>query len=238
MCTTRHGLLQDTQIARLYLVRTRIERDDLGYRFASNRLAPQSNPFVTTSPIRRDPDMPDSPATIPASSRTAVSKSCIDQIFREARTHNVWLPQPVSSELLRQVYEAATFGPTSANSTPARYVFLTTPEAKERLRPALARGNVEKTMAAPVTVIIAWDTEFHEKLPKLFPQRDMRSIFLGKPDIIESAAFRNSSLQGAYFILAARALGLDCGPMSGFDEAKVNAEFFPMANGNRIFCAI
>jgi 3-hydroxypropanoate dehydrogenase len=158
---------------------------------------------------------------------TSVSNDCINQIFREARTHNVWLPQPVSSELLRQAYELAALGPTSANTTPARYVFLTTPNAKERLRPALAPGNVEKTMAAPVTVIIAWDTEFHEKLPKLFPQKDMRSVFLGKPELIEATAFRNGSLQGAYFILAARALGLDCGPMSGFDAVKVNAEFFP-----------
>jgi 3-hydroxypropanoate dehydrogenase len=169
--------------------------------------------------------MPDVPA--PVSVRTAVSNHCLDQIFREARTHNVWLPQPVPAELLRQAYELAALGPTSANTTPARYVFLTTLQAKERLRPALAPANVDKTMAAPVTVIVAWDTEFHEKLPKLFPHKDMRSVFLGKPDLIEATAFRNGSLEGAYFILAARALGLDCGPMSGFDAAKVNAEFFP-----------
>ena len=171
--------------------------------------------------------MPDAPAAASASLRAALSNDCIDQIFREARTHNVWLPQPVPAELLRQAYELATFGPTSANSTPARYVFLTTSQAKERLRPALSAGNVEKTMAAPVTVIVAWDTEFHEKLPKLFPHKDMRAVFAGKPDLIEATAFRNSSLEGGYFILAARALGLDCGPMSGFDAAKVNAEFFP-----------
>src|ERR1700734_3352328 len=169
--------------------------------------------------------MPDVPA--PDSVRTAVSNHCLDQIFREARTHNVWLPQPVPAGLLRQAYELAALGPTSANTTPARYVFLTTLQAKERLRPALAPANVDKTMAAPVTVIVAWDTEFHEKLPKLFPHKDMRSVFLGKPDLIEATAFRNSSLEGGYFILAARALGLDCGPMSGFDAAKVNAEFFP-----------
>jgi 3-hydroxypropanoate dehydrogenase len=173
---------------------------------------------LTTGFIRRDFDMP---------ARTAVSNDCINQIFREARTHNVWLPQPVSSELLRQAFELSALGPTSANTMPARYVFLTTARAKERLRPALAPANVEKTMAAPVTVIVAWDTEFHEKLPKLFPQRDMRSMFHGNPALIEATAFRNSSLEGAYFILAARALGLDCGPMSGFDAAKVNAEFFP-----------
>jgi 3-hydroxypropanoate dehydrogenase len=171
--------------------------------------------------------MPVTPADSTGSPRAAVSDACLDQIFREARTHNVWLPQPVPFELLRQAYELSALGPTSANTTPARYVFLTTPQAKERLRPALSAGNLEKTMAAPVTVIIAWDTEFHEKLPKLFPARDMRSIFAGKPDLIEATAFRNSSLEGAYFILAARALGLDCGPMSGFDNAKVNAEFFP-----------
>jgi 3-hydroxypropanoate dehydrogenase len=161
------------------------------------------------------------------SSRSAVSNDCINQIFREARTHNEWLPQPVSPELLRRVYELAALGPTSANSSPARYLFLTTLKAKERLRPALAPANIEKTVAAPVTVIIAWDTEFYEKLPKLFPHKDMRSVFLSVPGLAEATAFRNGSLQGAYFILAARALGLDCGPMSGFDAAKVDAEFFP-----------
>lgn len=164
---------------------------------------------------------------ISAPVRTSLSDAALDQLFRQARTHNGWLPKPVPTALLRQVYELATLGPTSANTTPARYVFLTTPQAKERLRPALAPGNVDKTMAAPVTVIIAWDTEFHEKLPKLFPHADARSWFAGKPALIEETAFRNSSLQGAYFIIAARALGLDCGPMSGFDQAKVNAEFFP-----------
>jgi 3-hydroxypropanoate dehydrogenase len=166
-------------------------------------------------------------AIAPAQPRTAVSNDALDQIFRQARTHNGWLPKPVPTELLRQIYEIATLGPTSANTTPARFVFLTTGEAKERLRPALAPGNVEKTMAAPVTVIIAWDTEFYEKLPKLFPHADARPWFLGKPAFIEETGFRNGSLEGAYFILAARALGLDCGPMSGFDQAKVNAEFFP-----------
>src|SRR3984885_12504108 len=163
--------------------------------------------------------MTDSHATLSASARTAVSKDCIDQVFREARTHNEWLAQPVSSDLLRRVYELTAWGPTSANSTPARFVFLTTTEAKERLRPALSAGNLEKTMAAPVTVIIAYDTEFHEHLPKLFPHRDMRSVFAGNTAMIQDTAFRNSSLQGAYFMLAARALGLDCGPMSGFDAA-------------------
>jgi 3-hydroxypropanoate dehydrogenase len=171
--------------------------------------------------------MPNARSAAPVAPKTAVSPDAIDQIFREARTHNVWLPQPVPVELLHQAYELAALGPTSANATPARFVFLTTPQAKERLRPALSAGNLEKTMAAPVTAIVAWDTEFHEKLPKLFPHKDMRAVFAGKPDLIKETAFRNSSLQGAYFILAARALGLDCGPMSGFDAAKVDAEFFP-----------
>jgi 3-hydroxypropanoate dehydrogenase len=158
---------------------------------------------------------------------TPISKNAVDQLFHEARTHSAWLPKPVPAELLRQVYELARLGPTSANASPARFVFLTTPAAKARLQPGLAPGNVEKTMAAPVTAIIAWDTEFHENLPKLFPQFDMRSFFVGNQALIDETAFRNSSLQAAYFILAARALGLDCGPMSGFDAGKVNAEFFP-----------
>ncbi len=167
------------------------------------------------------------PEAIAATTRTAVSSAALDQIFHQARTHNGWLADPVPTDLLRQIYKLAALGPTSANTTPARFVFLTTPQAKERLRPALSPGNVEKTMAAPVTVIIAWDTEFYEKLPKLFPHADARPWFAGKPDVIEEAGFRNGTLEGAYFILAARALGLDCGPMSGFDQAKVNAEFFP-----------
>jgi len=168
-----------------------------------------------------------SEAVVTTALRTAVSNDALDQIFRQARTHIGWLPQSVPLHLLRHVYELASLGPTSANTTPARYVFLTTPEAKERLRPALAPGNVEKTMAAPVTVIVAWDTEFYEKLPKLFPHADARPWFAGKPALIEETGFRNGSLEGAYFIIAARGLGLDCGPMSGFDQAKVNAEFFP-----------
>ena len=159
--------------------------------------------------------------------KTAIAQEGLDQLFQEARTHSAWLPEPVPAELLRKAYELASLAPTSANSLPGRFVFLTTAEAKARLKPALAPGNVEKTMAAPVTVIIAWDTEFHENLPKLFPHFDMRSFFVGNQALIDESAFRNSSLQAAYFILAARALGLDCGPMSGFDAGKVNAEFFP-----------
>jgi len=159
--------------------------------------------------------------------RPPISADALGQLFREARTHSAWLSKPVPVELLRKAYELACLGPTSANSSPARFVFLTTPTAKARLQPSLAPGNVEKTMAAPVTLIVAWDTEFHEKLPRLFPQFDMRSYFVGNQPLIDETAFRNSSLQAAYFILAARSLGLDCGPMSGFDAGKLNAEFFP-----------
>src|SRR6201998_2272083 len=158
--------------------------------------------------------------------RKKVSADCLDQLFLKARTHWVWRPEAVPLELLKEVYNLARFGPTSANSSPARFVFLTTPQAKERLRPALSPTNVEKTMTAPVTVIVAWDTEFHEKLPQLFPARDMRALFAGNPALIHETAFRNGTLQGAYFMLAARALGLDCGPMSGFNNAKVDEAFF------------
>jgi 3-hydroxypropanoate dehydrogenase len=158
--------------------------------------------------------------------RGPISSAAIDQIFRSARTYSAWLPKSVPEEVLREVYDLAKLGPTSANCSPARFVFLTTPEAKARLVPALAPGNVEKTQAAPVNVIVAWDTEFYENLPRLCPHHDMRPLFLGKPTVLEEAGLRNGSLQGAYLILAARSLGLDCGPMSGFDAAKVNAEFF------------
>ena len=157
----------------------------------------------------------------------SVSEVCLDRLFREARTHSEWHPRGVSDELLREVYDLAKFGPTSANSSPMRIVFLKSQEAKERLQPALAPLNVEKAMTAPVVAIIAYDTEFYEQLPKLFPHTDARSWFIGNDGLIQDTAFRNSSLQGAYFILAARALGLDAGPMSGFDPEKVNAEFFP-----------
>ena len=159
--------------------------------------------------------------------KAPISQEALDKLFHEARTHSTWLPEPVSVELLRKAYELARLGPTSANASPARFAFLTTPGAKALLKPVLSPGNVDKTMAAPVTVIIAWDTEFHEHLPRLFPHADLRSYFAGNKPLIEENAFRNSSLQAAYFILAARALGLDCGPMSGFDTEKLNAAFFP-----------
>jgi len=156
-----------------------------------------------------------------------VSDSALDVLFREARTHRSWLPTPVADELIHQVYDLFKLGPTSGNSCPARVLFIKSEEAKARLLPTLAAGNVEKTRTAPVTAIIAYDLEFYEKLPQLNPASDMRSVFVGKPELIQETAFRNGSLQGAYLIMAARAMGLDCGPMSGFDAAKVNAEFFP-----------
>lgn len=149
----------------------------------------------------------------------------LDLLFNEARTFNAFKDEPVSDELLQQVYDLARMGPTSANCSPMRIVFVKSPEAKEKLKPCLMEGNVDKTMKAPVCAIIAQDMEFYEKLPVLFPHTDARSWFVGKPDYIQSTAFRNASLQGAYFIMAARALGLDCGPMSGFSNAKVDKAF-------------
>jgi len=156
-----------------------------------------------------------------------LNDAALGQIFREARTHNGWQPRSVSEDTLRKLYDLLKMGPTSANCLPTRFVFVQSPEAKARLKPCLAPNNVEKTMAAPVTVIVGYDTEFYEKLPKLFPHTDARSWFVGNAELIQSTAFRNGCLQGAYLILAARALGLDCGPMSGFDNARVDAAFFP-----------
>lgn len=156
-----------------------------------------------------------------------LSEDALDQLFRKARTHSFWLPKPVDDDTLRKLYELMKWGPTSANSCPARFLFLRTPEAKQRLVPALAPANVEKVIAAPVTAIIAFDFRFYDKLPKLFPQSpNFKDMFEKSPELADSTARRNSSLQGAYMIHAARALGLDCGPMSGFDNAKVDKEFF------------
>lgn len=163
----------------------------------------------------------------PALIEQSIDDAALDKIFRDARTHNVWLDRPVSDELLQQVYDIAKWGPTSANASPARFVFVRSKQAKERLKPTLAPGNVDKTMSAPVTAIVAYDLRFYEKLPKLFPHSPgMAENFRSNPQLIEVTAKRNSTLQGAYFIIAARALGLDCGPMSGFDNAKLDAEFF------------
>jgi 3-hydroxypropanoate dehydrogenase len=155
-----------------------------------------------------------------------LSDQALDQLFREARTHNGWLPKPIDDALLRQLIELTLLGPTSANSSPARFVFVKTAQGKEKLRPALSAGNLDKTMAAPVTVIVGMDMAFYEQLPKLFPHADARSWFAGNDRAIADTAFRNSTLQGGYLLLAARALGLDTGPMSGFDAAKVDEAFF------------
>jgi 3-hydroxypropanoate dehydrogenase len=156
-----------------------------------------------------------------------LDNSALDTLFREARTYATWLPRPVEDQTLRELYDLVKWGPTSANSTPARFAFLRSKEAKERLSPALSAGNVEKTMNAPVTVIVAYDMRFYEQLPKLFPQSPgMKKLFESNPQLVEVTAQRNSTLQGAYLIMAARSLGLDCGPMSGFDNAKVDEEFF------------
>src|ERR1700761_2311431 len=156
-----------------------------------------------------------------------IDSDALDQLFRKGRTYSAWLDEPVSDDKLRELYDLMKLAPTSANSTPARILFLRTKEAKERLKPALAAGNVEKTMNAPVTAIVAYDSKFYEHLPRLFPQMPgVRDMFAGNPQMTAEAAMRNGSLQGGYFMLAARAVGLDCGPMSGFDNAKVDAEFF------------
>lgn len=156
-----------------------------------------------------------------------IATDCLAQIFLEARTHNKWQDIPVSDDLLRQLVDVLKMGPTSANQSPARIVFVKSPEAKKRLEPLLSEGNRAKTMSAPVCAIIGYDMRFYDQLPKLFPHADAKSWFEGKPEhVIETSAFRNGSLQGAYFIIAARALGLDAGPMSGFDNAAVDREFF------------
>jgi len=151
----------------------------------------------------------------------------LDILLRQAHTHSNWLDKPVSDALLHQIYDLMKWAPTSANSSPARIVFVRSDAAKQRLLPAMSPGNQEKTRSAPVTAIIAHDLEFYEKLPVLFPHADARSWFAGNQALIETTAFRNGTLQGAYLLIAARSLGLDAGPMSGFDNEKVDKEFFP-----------
>lgn len=157
--------------------------------------------------------------------RTALDSAALDRLFREARTLGKWTDAGVSDETLRELYELVKLGPTSGNGSPGRFVFVRTKEGKEKLRPALSAGNLAKTMAAPVTVIVAYDPRFYDELPRLYPQADARSWFAGNEPLAEATAFRNGSLQGAYLILAARALGLDAGPMSGFDNTKVDEAF-------------
>jgi 3-hydroxypropanoate dehydrogenase len=157
---------------------------------------------------------------------TALAAPALDQLFLSARTHNAWQTRDVPEALLRQLVDHMKMGPTSVNCSPARIVFVTSPEAKARLKPHLMEGNVDKTMAAPTTAIIATDYKFYDHLPKLFPHTDAKAWFTGNKEFADTSAFRNGSLQGGYFIMAARALGLDCGPMSGFNNAAVDAEFF------------
>ncbi|MGE3262954.1 MAG: malonic semialdehyde reductase [Bacteriovoracia bacterium] len=155
-----------------------------------------------------------------------IEKTALAQLFTEARTHHAWLPQDVSDELLRSLYDLTKWGPTSVNAAPMRILFVKSKAEKERLYPALGGSNVEQVKGAPVTAIVAYDEKFYDQLPKLFPAFDAKSMFVGNKSLSESTAFRNSSLQGAYLMLAARALGLDVGPMSGFDNAKVDETFF------------
>ena len=156
-----------------------------------------------------------------------ISKAALDTIFLQARSHNAWAEGEVSDAVLKDLVHVTKMGPTSANCSPARFVFVKSAAAKARLKPHLAEGNVAKAMSAPVCAIIAHDLRFFDHLPKLFPHTDAKSWFAGNDAKIESTAFRNATLQGAYFMIAARALGLDVGPMSGFDNARVDAEFFP-----------
>ncbi|MGA7437541.1 MAG: malonic semialdehyde reductase [Luteibacter sp.] len=156
-----------------------------------------------------------------------LSDATLDQLFRHARTFNAWKDKEVTDAQLKDLYDLVKMGPTSANSSPVRLVFIKSKDAKARLKPFLSENNAEKTMAAPVTAIIATDFAFYDHLPKLFPHAPARDWFVGNEALIEATAFRNSTLQGGYLIMAARALGLDCGPMSGYDQAGLDAEFFP-----------
>jgi len=157
----------------------------------------------------------------------ALESTALAQVFTSARTFNRFRPEPVSDETVRALYELLKWGPTSMNCQPGRYLFLRSDAARQRLKPCLSPGNVDKTMAAPLTVLVAADSRFYEHLPEQFKAFDAKPMFEGNPALAETTAFRNSTLQGAYLIVAARMLGLDCGPMSGFDIAKANAEFFP-----------
>lgn len=156
-----------------------------------------------------------------------LDQQALDQLFREAHTYNRFTEQPVSDETIHALYDLLKWGPTSMNTQPARYVFVRSPAAREKLLPALIASNVEKTRNSPLTVVIAMDSAFYEHLATQFTAYDATPLFAGNTALAESTAFRNGTLQGAYLMLAARSLGLDCGPMSGFDAAKVNAEFFP-----------
>jgi len=157
-----------------------------------------------------------------------IEETSLDALFRTARTSYRWTDQAVTDDELRSVYDLLKWGPTSANSSPARFLFLRTPEAKERLRPSLSAGNVDKAVAAPIVAIVAYAPLFYDDLPRLYPHADARTWFADNEELAEDTAFRNGTLQGAYLIMAARAAGLDCGPMSGFDNERVDREFLTM----------
>jgi 3-hydroxypropanoate dehydrogenase len=168
-----------------------------------------------------------------------LSEESLDTIFREARSHNGWLDHNISDEKIHQIYELMKFGATSANTCPARITFVKSQEAKEKLKPHLDDGNIDKSMSAPAVAIISYDVEFYEKLPYLFPHDDARSWYAGKPDKITSAGSLNAILQGAYFMIATRSIGLDCGPMIGFNNETLDKEFFPDGKTKSIFlCGI
>ncbi|HVJ34024.1 MAG TPA: malonic semialdehyde reductase [Terriglobia bacterium] len=169
-------------------------------------------------------------APLKTTSRQPLDAQALDQLFLEARTFNAWLDKPVSDALLARAVDLAKMAPTSVNCSPLRLVFVRSAEAKAKLKPALAEGNVEKTMAAPVTAIIGHDLEFYEALPRLFPHMDAKPWFSGNAEFAATTAFRNGTLQGAYLILALRAVGLDTGPMSGFNNAVVDETFFAGTN--------
>lgn len=170
---------------------------------------------------------------------SSLNPSALDQLFRTARSQNQWLEKPVTRSQLHALYDLTKWGPTSVNSFPLRVVFVASPEGKARLTPLMSEGNKTKVQTAPVTAILGYDLQFVEWLPRLFPHKDMRPVFADKPALIASTAFRNSSLQGGYFILAARSLGLDCGPMSGFDNEGVDQCFFPEGHVKSNFiCAL
>ncbi|MBB65583.1 MAG: malonic semialdehyde reductase [Waddliaceae bacterium] len=158
--------------------------------------------------------------------KAAIDEASIATLFTDARTHNKWQNKTVEDTILKKVHEVCRMGPTSANCCPMRIIFVKSADARERLRPSIAEGNLEKTMTAPVTAILANDFEFYEKLPQLFPHADARSWFVGNEELIKETAKTNGTLQAAYFMITARAFGLDCGPMAGFDKEKVNQEFF------------
>jgi 3-hydroxypropanoate dehydrogenase len=157
--------------------------------------------------------------------RGEIDRSAFGQLFTEARSYNSWSDKKLETTDFRRIFDLMKWGPTTSNSNPARFLFVHTPAGKERLRPLLSPGNIDKAMGAPCTVVVAWDTEFYEKMPQLFPSRDVRSVFAGKEELIAETGFRSSTLQGAYFMMAARALGFDCGPMSGFNRTGVDTEF-------------